>query len=183
MVKVGREITNPGRGALQRGEGEVLLDDRTIVSSGVLELGHVGSSPVDEGKGVGLVTTGGNELETVGGNEGVVGGNEGVVGGNEGVTGGNEGVTVAAESDDDDDEGEGGGDGTTDCGGGTGSSIAQGRTSPCLFTRDLWVHSESLLFLASRLDGSPGSIRTLDGRRIIIVHRTVAVVHKKGEVE
>ena len=83
MVKVGREITNPGRGSVQRSEGEGLLDDKIIVSSGILELGDVGSSPVDEGEGAGLVTTGGNELETVGGNEGVVGGNEGVAGGSE----------------------------------------------------------------------------------------------------
>ena len=151
MVKVGREIANPGGGSLQRGEDGVLLDDKIIVSSGILGLGGVGSNPVDEGEGAGLVTTGGNELETMGGNEGVVGGNEK-------VTGGSEGVTVVEESDD---EEEGGGGSTIDGGGGTGSSTAQGRRSSCPFTRDLWGHSESLPFLASRLDRSPESIRTL----------------------
>jgi len=125
VVKVGSEMINPGGGSLQRGEGEVLVDDKTIVSSGILELDDVGSSPVGEGEGAGSVTTGGNEL-------GAVGGDEGVVGGNEGVTGGSEGVTVVEESDDDD-----GGDGTTDGGGGTVSSIAQGRRSSCAFTRGL----------------------------------------------
>ena len=137
MVKVGREMINPGGGSLQRDEGEVLLDDKPIVSNGTLELGDVGSTPVNGGEGAGPVTTGGDELEAVGGNElETVGGNEGVVGGNEGVTGGGEGVTAVEESDDDDDDDEGGGDGTTDGEGGTRSSIAQGRKSSCPFTRD-----------------------------------------------
>lgn len=56
------------------GDG-VLLDDTTIVSSGILEFGDVGSSPSDEGESMGLVKTGvGAGLVTTGENEGMSGG-------------------------------------------------------------------------------------------------------------
>ena len=176
----GAEMISPGGGSLQRGGGEVLLDDKILASNGMLGPVDVGSSPVGEGEGKGLVTTGGNELETAGGSEGEAGGDEGVTGGNEGVTGGSEGVTVVEESDGDD----GGGDGATDGEGDTRSAIAQGRRSSCPLTRDLLGHPtnnpESSPFLSSRLDGSPESIRTLDGRRIIIVPGR-SPPYKKGE--
>ena len=179
MVEVetpGTETTKPGGGSLQSGEGEVLLDDKTVAVDGILGLGDVGPSPVDEGEGVELVTTVGNELETLGGNE------EGV-GGNEGVTGGIEGVTVVEESDED----EGGGDGATDGEGATRSGIAQGGKSSCPFTLGLWGRlpdgPESWSFLASRLNGLPESTRALDGRRIIIVPGGSPSHTRKGEVE
>jgi len=172
----GTEMINPGGGSLQRGEGEVLLDDKTVVSNGILELGDVGSSLVDGGEGVGLVTTGGNELVTVGGDEGVAGGNEG-------VTDGSEGATVVEESDDD----EGGGGGATDGEGPTRSGTAQGGMSSCPIIFDLCGRStnnpESSPLLASRLDGSPESTRTLNGRRIIIVPGRLPSYTRKGEVE
>ena len=172
MVEVetpGTETTKPGGGSLQSGEGEVLLDDKTVAVNGILGLGDVGSSPVE------LVTTVGNELETLGGNEEVVGGSEG-------VTGGIEGVTVVEESDEDGD----GEDGATDGEGATRSGIAQGRSS-CPFTLGLWGRlpdgPESWSFLASRLNGLPESTRALDGRRIIIVPGGSPSYTRKGEVE
>lgn len=68
------------------------------------------------------------------------------------TTGGNEGMSEGRATDNES---------------GTGSTIGEGRRLSCLLTRDLRDRStngpEALSLLAGRLDGSPKSVRALNG--------------------
>jgi hypothetical protein len=144
-VTWGVEAINPGGRSLQRGvnttRGGKLLDDIVVVSSGVLGLGDVESSPSDEeSEGVRLVMTGRDEGTT-------------------------------AEGDADDDEGCGGvtTDGVVGMGSMIGQGGRFFCLLARDLQDHSGSRAGSLPFLAGRVNQPPKSARTVDGRCIIIV--------------